>query len=151
MDLFSLILSLSIVCVIIFILLLVVFLESKNINSKKRLLKATPREPVPIFKQEVVKMEEPGEKIQKQIKEEKLSSYWNYRILAHKEEDKSWLFQIHEVHYNKDGTPDTYTKEPVPVVGETIKDIDWALQKMRHSLDNPILSAEKFPKPWLGR
>ena len=69
---------------------------------------------------------------------------WNHRVLAHKNGDEFW-FSIHEVYYDKKGTPESYTVNGVIVGGNSIKDLSWTLDKMKECLDKPILSAENFP------
>lgn len=72
---------------------------------------------------------------------------WNHRVLAHKD-GKNWFFQIHEVYYNEKGKPISYTANGVSVGGETVKDINWVLDKMKECTNKPILSAHNFPKEW---
>ena len=70
---------------------------------------------------------------------------WNHRILAHEHNGEVYL-QIHEVYYNENNIPDSYSKYGVSVGGETLKDIKWTLNKMMDCLSKPILWAgEKFP------
>jgi len=70
---------------------------------------------------------------------------WNHRILAH-EDGELMYFQIHEVYYDKEGTPNGYTTNGVSVGGYTIKSITWALNKMKECRAKPVLFAgDKFP------
>lgn len=70
---------------------------------------------------------------------------WNYRILAHEHNGEVYL-QIHEVYYNENNIPDSYTEKAVPVGGEDLKSITWTLNKMLECRTKPILWAgEKFP------
>ena len=69
---------------------------------------------------------------------------WNHRVLAHKDGDEMY-FQIHEVYYDKDGKPDSYTANGVSVGAESLDGIKWVLDKMKECLDKPILSVENFP------
>ena len=69
---------------------------------------------------------------------------WNHRVLAHKDGDEVWI-SIHEVYYDKNGTPESYTANGVSVGGNSIKDLSWTLDKMKECLNKPILSAENFP------
>jgi len=70
---------------------------------------------------------------------------WNHRILAHKDGDEMY-FQIHEVYYDKEGKPNSYTLNGVSVGAESLDGINWVLDKMKECLDKPILSVENFPK-----
>lgn len=70
---------------------------------------------------------------------------WNHRLIAHEDGDDIF-YQIHEVYYNKDGFPESYTEKGVSVGGNTIEGINWVLDRMRECIDKPILWAnEKFP------
>jgi len=72
---------------------------------------------------------------------------WNHRLLAHKD-GEDWYFQIHEVYYDKEGNPKSYTENGVSVGAETIKGVKWTLNKMKQCLKKPILLAENFPKEY---
>ena len=73
-------------------------------------------------------------------------SSWNHRVLAHKHNDEVY-FKIHEVHYDDNKNPVSYSATPMPVSGGDIKTIRWVLQKMKECLNEPILWAgESFPK-----
>ena len=75
-----------------------------------------------------------------------MSSFWNHRILAHQYNDEIF-FQIHEVYYDKNKKPESYTKNPIYVGGEDLKSITWTLNRMLESRKKPILWAgDKFPK-----
>ncbi len=76
---------------------------------------------------------------------------WNHRILAkeykHLDGTTEIYFQIHEVYYDKKGTPNGYTENPVHVGGESIQDIQWTLKHMKECMKKPILwEGERFPK-----
>jgi hypothetical protein len=69
---------------------------------------------------------------------------WNHRILAHESKEEVY-FQIHEVYYT-DNKPDGYTANAVSVGGDTLKSINWTLNKMKEAIKKPVLwSGEKFP------
>ena len=74
---------------------------------------------------------------------------WNHRILAHKDGDEMY-FQIHEVYYDKDGKPDSYTTNGVSVGAESLDGIKWVLDKMKDSTNKPILLAYDFPNEYNG-
>jgi hypothetical protein len=59
-----------------------------------------------------------------------------------------YFFSVHEVHYEKDGTPYAYSKEPASVAGSCIDDLTFALNKMKDAiLNKPVLWAnERFPE-----
>lgn len=71
---------------------------------------------------------------------------WNHRILAHKHNDDVYL-EIHEVYYNEDGIPDSYTANAITIGSEELKGIRWTLNKIQECLKKPILWAgENFPQ-----
>lgn len=73
---------------------------------------------------------------------------WNYRVLAHIGHMEVYL-QIHEVYYDKDGTPDGYTANPITVGGDNLKELSWVLSQMRDCLDKPILyEGDRFPEEY---
>jgi len=71
---------------------------------------------------------------------------WNFRVLAHKAEEGIY-YQIHEVYYEND-KPQLYTEYAVSVGGEDKKELEWVLDKMKESLDKPILKAYDFPNEY---
>jgi hypothetical protein len=73
--------------------------------------------------------------------------HWNHRILAHKDGDDMY-FEIHEVHYDKQGIPETHTTKGVSVGAESVERISWVLEKMKSCIDKPILSADDFPNEY---
>lgn len=70
---------------------------------------------------------------------------WNYRVIAFKDKQEKIYFQIHEVYYNEQNIPNGYTKEPAGICGETIEEIQWTLDKMKLSLEKPVLKSWDFP------
>lgn len=74
---------------------------------------------------------------------------WNHRILAYKEDDEMY-FEIHEVHYDKDGNPEFYTENGVSVHAGNLKDLIWVLDKMKECASKPILLADDFPDEYNG-
>ena len=72
---------------------------------------------------------------------------WNHRILAHKDGDEIY-FQIHEVFYDKNGKPKSYTANGISVGAESLNGINWVLEKMKESTAKPILLADDFPSEY---
>ncbi len=81
---------------------------------------------------------------------------WNYRIIRHssskykvgdKEFDREEYLAIHEVYYDKDGNPDSITRDEI-ITGdegkESLKSIKWVLKQMLKSIDKPILNDKDF-------
>lgn len=73
---------------------------------------------------------------------------WNHRVMAHEYKDEVY-FKIHEVYYDVEGVPDSYTADAISIGGESLKDMKWTLDKMQECLSKPILYAgDKFPKEY---
>ena len=49
-------------------------------------------------------------------------STWNYRVMAHEEGEDIW-FQVHEVYYDKNGKPNSYTEEAATSGGFNIDEL----------------------------
>lgn len=60
-------------------------------------------------------------------------SGWNHRVMDHKT-----YVGIHEVYYDENGEPMSWSKEP-DIVADNVEDLRWLLQKMLESLDKPML------------
>lgn len=75
-------------------------------------------------------------------------SYWNHRVMAHEYEGGVEL-QIHEVHYEDDGTPNGYSENPAIVSSDEIQGLAWCLTEMGRCLQKPILwYGDKFPEEY---
>lgn len=70
---------------------------------------------------------------------------WNHRIMAAPDGD-GYEYGLYEVYYNEKGEPTGYTSDAIPIVGESIKEIRWILDKVEEALMKPVLSYEDFPK-----
>lgn len=70
---------------------------------------------------------------------------WNHRVLEHKYRDDVY-YKIHEVYYDEEGNPTSYTANGVEVQCDSLEGIKWTLDKMQECLSKPILSASNFPK-----
>lgn len=76
-------------------------------------------------------------------------SCWNYRVLAHDFKGEV-CFQIHEVHYNDEGVPISYTERAVPAMGdENLDTLKEDLEYMLKALDEPVLVyGDNFPEEY---
>ena len=74
---------------------------------------------------------------------------WNHRILAHKDGDEMY-FEIHEVYYDEDGKPISYTADGANVGSESLDGIKWVLNKMKECVNKTILLADDFPNEYNG-
>jgi hypothetical protein len=72
---------------------------------------------------------------------------WNHRILAH--EGVETYLQLHEVYYDKEGIPYTYTSEGVTVGGDSLSDLYSEIQRIQECLKKPTLWAgDRFPEEY---
>lgn len=77
---------------------------------------------------------------------------WNYRVLEFVDPatDEPWQ-AIHEVHYDDDGKPASYSEEPAVVMshdaGNNVAELGWVLDKMREALSKPALVERDFERP----
>lgn len=73
---------------------------------------------------------------------------WNYRILAHKYKDEVYL-EMHEVYYDEEGIPNSYTLNSVGPHSSDIEGVDGIKLRLRRMLEatkKPVLWADdKFP------
>lgn len=72
---------------------------------------------------------------------------WNYRVIAFKSNDEIFM-RICEVYYDENKKPNGYIAEKV-FIGDSVKGLNWTLNKMKLALKKPILSAEKFPEEFI--
>ena len=65
---------------------------------------------------------------------------WNHRVIKKGNEAYSW-YAIHEVYYDRDSKDlvQGWTENPVPVIGDSLEDLRWTLERMLESLDKPII------------
>ena len=70
---------------------------------------------------------------------------WNFRLVKHTERKprRVW-YGVHEVFYTDAGKPWTMTEEPVPLDGESRKEVFHYLEMIRYDLARlPVLDAQK--------
>lgn len=83
-------------------------------------------------------------------------SSWNHRVLIYPQHpidieigNDEKHFRIHEVHYDVDGKPTTYSKEARPVCGEDLDSLKWTLEKMLDCLSKPVLwYGDRWPEEY---
>lgn len=75
---------------------------------------------------------------------------WNHRILARKHKGEVY-YQIHEVYYDDNGKPNSYTANPITISSDDIEGIKWQLEHISKCLDKPILSLEDFPNEYKNK
>lgn len=68
--------------------------------------------------------------------------------MAHEYDGEIYL-KIHEVYYNSNKVPDSFTFNSVGIGGKNIKELEWVLKRMKEALKKPILWAgDKFPQEY---
>jgi len=68
---------------------------------------------------------------------------WNYRIIKHDSEKRSY-FAIHEVFYNNKGEITSWTENPIDIVGESKVDIKSILKQMTLDTETPTLKESEL-------
>jgi len=64
---------------------------------------------------------------------------WNYRIIRHETNDEVW-YAVHEVYYDKDGTLNGWTEDPVRFGGNDREDLLKGLaMALRDCRELPVL------------
>lgn len=74
-------------------------------------------------------------------------SYWNHRIMVHTEEDGELSFKIHEVYYDDNDTPISYTEEPTTLEGDSLEFLKDCLKDCLEK--SPLYYGEKFPQQYV--
>ncbi len=71
---------------------------------------------------------------------------WNYRLMAHKDKQERIYFQVHIAYYDEqEEIPHSYSATPVPLCADTLKEIQWVIDKIKIGLEKPILKTWDFP------
>lgn len=68
---------------------------------------------------------------------------WNYRVI--KLIDETIItYGIHEVYYDDEGEPESYTSEPIRLSAETFVELSLVLARILDALKKPVLSPDDF-------
>lgn len=70
---------------------------------------------------------------------------WNHRVVMKTYESSvdgevREEYGIYEVYYDDDGNVSTLTKNPIPLVGESLADLRWVNEKIAEAIDKPVLN-----------
>lgn len=72
--------------------------------------------------------------------------HWNYRILAEEYEDQI-EFSIHEVYYDENDKPRSYSCNATPIISDSRESLKWQYQKFGEAFTKPILyKGKKWPQ-----
>jgi hypothetical protein len=63
---------------------------------------------------------------------------WNYRVML-----REGIYAVHAVYYADDGRITDWSAEPMPVIGESVEELDEELERFRHALSQPVLDYEE--------
>jgi hypothetical protein len=71
---------------------------------------------------------------------------WNYRVIHRKtkDPDEPDVFSIHEVYYNKGGTPEMVTVSEIAPISNTYNGLVKNLKHYMKALQKPILEFDDF-------
>lgn len=69
---------------------------------------------------------------------------WNHRVMKHEKADgdDDW-YQIHEVFYDSNREPGSWTKEGIAPGGNSLQELREDLERMLKSLDKEVLIYEE--------
>ncbi len=73
---------------------------------------------------------------------------WDYRLLSRKYGNSTFL-EIHEVYYDEDGKPYSYTAKEAGVCSEDLEGVHRVLNRMIEATTKPILSFQNFPEEYV--
>ena len=66
---------------------------------------------------------------------------WNYRVIKHILGDEA-QFGFHEVYYDQHGNLSGYCQ--AWIVGDSLEQLEWALDKLQKALREPVLNEDDF-------
>ena len=68
---------------------------------------------------------------------------WNYRVIEFDDPDEGAWVAIHEVYYDEDGNPDSYSEDPA-IAMSTNRSLVWLLDQFREALSKEVLFERDF-------
>ncbi len=81
-------------------------------------------------------------------------SYWNYRVVRHKETQKynkksyaTYWYAVHEAYYDDNGFVGAITKDPTEPFGEMVSECKESYEMMAEAFKAPILDYDQIPEP----
>ena len=70
---------------------------------------------------------------------------WNYRIIKHGRKIEPY-FAVHEVFYDERGKIESWTENPVDIVGDSVKDVTKMLETILKDIKQPVLKESELQK-----
>jgi len=65
--------------------------------------------------------------------------YWNYRVMRRKWVNDYYTHSIHEVYYNNKGRATLWSQDPLPPIGDSLKELKRDIKFYKQALDKPVL------------
>lgn len=69
--------------------------------------------------------------------------HWNYRVIRSGNDEDSFEYKIHSVHYEND-KPSSWSSEPMYAFGASVDDLKADLEAMLKALSKPVLVESAF-------
>ena len=63
---------------------------------------------------------------------------WNHRVIRKTSRDETW-YEIHEVFYDDDGNPHSWTEGSVSPYGESVEELCRVLDWFKGATEKPVL------------
>ena len=67
---------------------------------------------------------------------------WNHRVVRRIWETKEVTYEVHEVYYDKDGTKDGMTVNPIVPTGDSVAELRKDMERYMKALDKPVMDYE---------
>ena len=69
---------------------------------------------------------------------------WDYRVFK-KKIGNDFVYEVHEVYYNLDGTIRSWTENPINPAGGTFEELKKDFYRQLDAFDKPILDYDQLP------
>ena len=66
---------------------------------------------------------------------------WDNRIVKHQKSEYHTWYAIHEVFYDNDGQVQSYSEEPLKIIGEDIHEVKSQLKRIVEDIEKDVLDA----------
>lgn len=73
---------------------------------------------------------------------------WNYRILVYPDHG-DYYFRLHEVYYDKDGSPTKYSERAANIGGGSLEEMKGVMTNMAEAFSKPLINGNKFPTEFI--
>lgn len=73
-------------------------------------------------------------------------NYWNYRVIRTSfnigESSPFFEYHIHEVYYDGNDKPTSWTKDPIGPSGDTLEGLEWDVKSLQEAFTKPVLEIQ---------